>query len=83
MSSDLPDITTKRFIVPSDFTVGNFMTVVRNRIKVGPEKTLFIFVNNTLLPMNALLSVVYQQHGDADGFLYLIYSSENSFGSTV
>lgn len=80
MSCDLPDMAMKRFIVPSDFTVANFITVVRNRIKVGPEKTIFIFVHNTLLPVNTLLSSVYQQHQDADGFLYLIYSSENAFG---
>lgn len=74
---------TKRFMVPSDFTVGNFVTVIRNRIKVGPEKTIFIFVNNSLLPMNSLLSVVYQQHRDPDGFLYLIFSSENAFGGLL
>lgn len=73
-------MNTKRFIVPADFTVANFITVIRNRIKVGPEKTIFIFVNNTLLPVNSLLSYVYQQHRDSDGFLYLIYSSENAFG---
>lgn len=73
-------MSMKRFIVPADFTVANFVTVVRNRIKVGPEKTLFLFVNNTLLPVNSLLSSVYQQHCDPDGFLYLIYSSENAFG---
>lgn len=73
-------MNTKRFIVPADFTVSNFVTVVRNRIKVGPEKTVFIFVNNTLLPVNTLLSVAYSQHRDSDGFLYLIYSSENAFG---
>jgi GABA(A) receptor-associated protein len=68
-------------MVPCDFTVGNFVTVIRNRIKVGPERSIFLFVNNTLLPMNTLLSVVYQQHHDPDNFLYLVYSSENAFGT--
>jgi hypothetical protein len=51
------------------------------RIKLSPEKAIFIFVNNVLPPSSSLLSHVYAEHKDADGFLYIVYSSENTFGS--
>lgn len=48
--------------------------------KLGAEMALFLFVNNAILPMNAVLSAVYDERADIDGFLYVIYSGENTFG---
>lgn len=36
--------------MPADLTVGQFVYVIRKRIKVGPEKAIFMFVKNTLPP---------------------------------
>lgn len=36
--------------MPADLTVGQFVYVVRKRIKLGPEKAIFIFVKNILPP---------------------------------
>lgn len=64
-----------------DLTVGQFVYVIRKRISVPAEKAIFIFVNNTLPPTAALMSTVYEQHKDEDGFMYMIYSGENTFGA--
>ncbi|CAL5412900.1 unnamed protein product [Camellia sinensis] len=37
-----------RYLVPADLTVGQFVYVVRKRIKLGAEKAIFIFVKNIL-----------------------------------
>ncbi|RWV87262.1 hypothetical protein GW17_00050761, partial [Ensete ventricosum] len=39
-----------RYLVPADLTVGQFVYVVRKRIKLSAEKAIFIFVKNTLPP---------------------------------
>ena len=39
-----------RYLVPADLTVGQFVYVVRKRIKLSPEKAIFIFVKNILPP---------------------------------
>lgn len=39
-----------RYLVPADLTVGQFVYVVRKRIKLSAEKAIFVFVNNTLPP---------------------------------
>jgi GABA(A) receptor-associated protein len=78
--SDIPDIDKKKYLVPADLSVGQFMYVIRKRIKVNPEQAIFVFVSNILPPSPALLADVYEDHKDEDGFLYLTYSGENTFG---
>lgn len=39
-----------RYLVPADLTVGQFVYVVRKRIKLSAEKAIFVFVNNVLPP---------------------------------
>jgi GABA(A) receptor-associated protein len=78
--SDIPDIDKKKYLVPNDLTVGQFVYVVRKRIKLEPEKAIFIFVNNSLPSTASLMSQIYDEHKDEDGFLYVTYSGENTFG---
>ncbi|KAF8118988.1 hypothetical protein N665_0001s0046 [Sinapis alba] len=78
--SDVPDIDKKKYLVPADLTVGQFVYVVRKRIKLSPEKAIFIFVKNILPPTAAIMSAIYEEHKDEDGFLYMSYSGENTFG---
>uniref|UniRef100_A0A2P2K705 Autophagy-related protein n=1 Tax=Rhizophora mucronata TaxID=61149 RepID=A0A2P2K705_RHIMU len=79
--SDVPDIDKKKYLVPADLTIGQFVYVVRKRIKLGAEKAIFVFVKNTLPPTAALMSAIYEENKDEDGFLYMTYSGENTFGS--
>ncbi|XP_042405608.1 autophagy-related protein 8C-like [Zingiber officinale] len=79
--SDIPDIDKKKYLVPADLTVGQFVYVVRKRIKLSAEKAIFIFVKNALPPTAAMMSAIYEEHKDEDGFLYMTYSGENTFGS--
>jgi len=78
--SDIPDIDKKKYLVPSDLTVGQFQYVIRKRIKLAPEKALFIFVANSIPPTASLMSTVYDEQKDDDGFLYVQYSGESTFG---
>lgn len=42
--------STLRYLVPADLTVGQFVYVIRKRIKLPPEKAIFVFINNYLPP---------------------------------
>ncbi|KAG5516464.1 hypothetical protein RHGRI_037245 [Rhododendron griersonianum] len=79
--SDVPEVDKKKYLVPADLTVGQFVYVVRKRIKLSAEKAIFVFVNNVLPPTAALMSAIYEENKDEDGFLYMTYSGENTFGS--
>jgi len=67
--SDIPPVDKRKYLIPMDLTVGQFVYVIRKRISVPPEKAIFIFVNSTLPPTAALMSTVYEQHKDEDGFM--------------
>lgn len=53
--SDIPDIDKKKYLVPADLTVGQFVYVIRKRIKLSPEKAIFIFINNVLPPTGRVI----------------------------
>jgi hypothetical protein len=71
--SDIATIDKKKYLVPADLTVGQFVYVIRKRIKLSPEKAIFIFVDEVLPPTAALMSSIYDEHKDEDGFLYITY----------
>jgi GABA(A) receptor-associated protein len=79
-TSDVPELDKHKFLAPADLTVGQFIYVVRRRLSLSPEKSLFLFVNNTLPTTSTLLSQLYQYHKDEDGFLYMLYAGESTFG---
>jgi len=82
-NSDIPDIEEKKYMVPSDSTVGQFVYLIRKRIKLSQEKAMFIFVNNVLPSTTALMCTVYDEHKDEDGFLYFTYTGEKTFGQNI
>ncbi|XP_050382389.1 autophagy-related protein 8B-like [Argentina anserina] len=79
--TDVPDIEKKKYLVPVDLTVGQFVWVLRKKVKLDPDKAIFIFVNNILPPTAALLSAIYEENKEEDGFLYMTYSGESTFGT--
>lgn len=63
--------------------MGQFVYVIRKRIKLSPEKAIFIFVDEVLPPTAALMSSIYEEHKDEDGFLYITYACLPSFSLLV
>jgi GABA(A) receptor-associated protein len=79
--SEVPELDRSKYLVPADITVGQFFYVVRKRLQLGPELALFFFIGKTAMPRPAaLMSEVYNQQRDSDGFLYITYSADNTYG---
>jgi len=81
--STIQDIDKRKFLVPSDLTVAQFMYIIRKRIQLPPEKAMFLFVNKVLPATSATMGAIYEEHKDEDGFLYIAYSGENTFGTVM
>jgi len=79
--SDIEQIDKCKFLVPQDLTVGQFIYVVRKRIKLAPEKAIFLFINNTLPPTAALMGQIYEEQKDPCGFLFCKYAGESVYGA--
>lgn len=78
--SSLFDIDKHKFLVPGETTIGQFLYILRKRIKLKQDESIYIFINNTMPPTAALMSKIYNEHKDQDGFLYVTFSGESTFG---
>jgi GABA(A) receptor-associated protein len=76
----LVNIDKQKFLVPKDMNMGQFIYIIRKRISLESSEALFVLVNHHLIPGNNVLDEVYEKHKDKDGFLYVSYTSENTFG---
>ena len=78
--SNINVIDKSKFLVPKDMTLGQFVYIIRKRIDMKSSQALFIYINNILPPSNNLISTIYNENKDKDGFLYIKYTGENTFG---
>ncbi|XP_064447639.1 gamma-aminobutyric acid receptor-associated protein-like 1 isoform X4 [Mirounga angustirostris] len=76
----VPDLDKRKYLVPSDLTVGQFYFLIRKRIHLRPEDALFFFVNNTIPPTSATMGQLYEDNHEEDYFLYVAYSDESVYG---
>lgn len=80
-ASSIPDIDKNKYLVPGDLTVAQFLCLIRKRIKLSNDQALFIYVKGTLPATSAMFSTIYAECKDEDGFLYVQYTGESSFGN--
>lgn len=74
------DIDKRKYLVPKDLNMNQFIFIVRKRIKLDSSQAIFLMVNGILCPSNTTMGDIYDNNHDKDGFLYIIYASENTFG---
>ncbi|KAF3436594.1 hypothetical protein FNV43_RR23686 [Rhamnella rubrinervis] len=78
--SDLPDLEKRKYLVPRDMSIGQFIHILSSRLHLTQGKALFVFVKNTLPQTASLVDSVFESFKDDDGFLYMCYSTEKTFG---
>ena len=71
----------ERFLVPKDFTIAQFMKQYSQKVHLDSTKSHIMFINNTLPCSSATLGPLYISNQDEDGFLYIIVTTENTFGA--
>jgi len=79
-NSQIEQIDKRKYLVPNDITIAQFMWIIRKRIDMAPEKALFLFINKVVPSSSMTMGDIYLNHKDVDGFLYIQYSGENTFG---
>ena len=85
-----PPINRHKFLPPDSITMGAFVFELRQHMKSlrgGYGLTFYALATNLgagpsmkLLSMPSLMSTIYDEYKHEDGFLYLIYITENVFG---
>lgn len=79
--TDMPNIDRTKYLVPNDLGINQFIYIIRSRLRLPPEKSIYIFINNDIIPhTGGSIKEYYYKYKDDDGFLYISYSGENTFG---
>ena len=70
-----------KFIIENDKTFSKFMLGLRKHIKIGDEDALhFMTPDGIMITGSALCCTIYERYKDEDGFLYILYCKERTFG---
>jgi GABA(A) receptor-associated protein len=79
--SSLPSLPKCKFLVPRNRKFGDLLHVVRNQLKIDQHETLYFMTSNgVFITGSKLMSQVYDECKENDGFLYLVYDKEAMFG---
>ncbi|XP_028315225.1 microtubule-associated proteins 1A/1B light chain 3C [Gouania willdenowi] len=78
----LPLLDKTKFLVPFEFTFGQFLCLLRNKIDLDSTQALFLLVaERSMSCMSSSMGEVYSRYRDTDGFLYITYASQEMFGA--
>lgn len=73
-------IDKRKYITPGDLTLGQFMYVLRRRMNMAKGESIFLFIGGTIPVPTSTMSSLMETHMEEDGFLYIAYDFENTFG---
>ena len=79
-NNNLKSLPKSKYLINKDYTLAQVLLLIRKKLEIKPETGIFMFVNGVLIPNSNVLSDVYSQHKSEDSFLYIKYTTENTFG---
>ena len=80
VSNELPKLDKHKYLIPGDITSETFMFIIRKRINLPAEQSMYFFINNKAMVCNTLMYRIYEKYKDEDGFLYIYVCAESTFG---
>lgn len=79
-SCSIPDINKTKYLVPKDMKMNEFIFTIRKNLTIKSEQALFLIINNKIPTSSDTMGHIYLNDKNKDGFLYVVYSNENTFG---
>lgn len=77
----LPFSAKIKYLIPRDLTLAQFIYIIRKQTNMPAEQAIFMVVNGKIMTGASMMSAIYEKYCDPDGFLYITYTGENTFGA--
>lgn len=74
------ELDRNKFLCPKDINIGQFLSILRNRLNLKATESIYLFINNKTPPNNMQMGDIYLNHCDTDKFLKIKYGLETFFG---
>jgi GABA(A) receptor-associated protein len=78
--SSVSSIKKNKYIIPGNIILGKFLHEIRKYLSLKSEDGLVVFINGCIPSTSSYMNILYDRHKDEDGFLYIVYTGENTFG---
>lgn len=81
-NSRLKDLDKSKFLVPNDITAQVLIFIIRKRLELSQEETLFMLVDGkSSISGETGMAEIYEKYQDKeDGYLYITYTSQLAWG---
>lgn len=81
-SSQVKEIDRTKFLVPNDLTAQHLIFIIRKRLELSKEETIFMLVDgkSTIAGETALQDIYDKYKDKEDGYLYIVYTSQLAWG---
>jgi len=75
-------LTQNKFLAPYDITVAQFLYMLREKVLLTPNESIFLFFGKRkeMMASSMIIREIYDRLKDDDDMLYAFYSKENVFG---
>ena len=74
------ELNKKKYLINPNLMMSEFLSYIRKKLNINQNTALFLSIGDVIPPNTSTMGVLYEAYKNMDGYLYISYSLENTFG---